>query len=396
MLFKFGALLVAAASVCVGTVSTVAQDAAASRAVGVVESVSGSAIVIKSDEGAEVKVSVQDGTKVMRAAAGQTKPENASLSEIEAGDRVLAKGNRTGEGAFAATAILVMKKSDVSDRQQQELRAWQRGVSGVVTSVDPGSGDVKLKSGPTQTYTVHTSANTSFLRYAPDSTQFKDAAKSSIEQIKPGDQLRARGTKTADGTELTAEQVISGAFRNIAATVVSVDAAKGVVTVQDLLTKKPVAIKVTAETQLHQLPAVAANRIAMMLKGGGGAASGGRPAAEGGSFPDRTKREGTSERAPETRAGDTGSEGRPRAFPGGRTGGAPDLQQMLSRTPTFQIADLKKGDALLIVATEGGRGVALISGVEPLLTAAPSASAVNLLANWNLNGQPAGDAGGAQ
>ena len=34
-------------------------------------------------------------------------------------------------------------------------------------------------------------------------------------QIQPGDQLRARGEKSADGTEITAEEVVSGTFRNI-------------------------------------------------------------------------------------------------------------------------------------------------------------------------------------
>ena len=39
-----------------------------------------------------------------------------------------------------------------------------------------------------------------------------------------GDQLRARGTRTADGRELSAEEIVYGAFRNIAGNVSSVDA----------------------------------------------------------------------------------------------------------------------------------------------------------------------------
>ena len=39
-----------------------------------------------------------------------------------------------------------------------------------------------------------------------------------IDAIHVGDQLRARGTKNADGTEMDAEEVVSGTFRNISGT----------------------------------------------------------------------------------------------------------------------------------------------------------------------------------
>jgi hypothetical protein len=64
--------------------------------------------------------------------------------------------------------------------------------------------------------------------------------------------------------------------------------------------------------------------------------------------------------------------------------------------PTVTIADLHKGDAVLIVATEGsgdgGTAVTLLSGVEPILQAAPSASQAMMLSPWSLGGAPGGDA----
>jgi hypothetical protein len=58
---------------------------------------------------------------------------------------------------------------------------------------------------------------------------------------------------------------------------------------------------------------------------------------------------------------------------------------LLSRALAIQLADLKKGQAVMVVATEDSTGdtaITLVSGVEPLLEA-PAASQ-NLL-NWSLN-----------
>ena len=82
---------------------------------------------------------------------------------------------------------------------------------------------------------------------------------------------------------------------------------------------------------------------------------------------------------------------------GGRSGGAPDIQQMLSRIPAASLADLHKGDAVLIVSTEGkggaGTAITLLSGVEPILQATPGAAQAMTLAPWSL-GAPSGDVGG--
>jgi hypothetical protein len=70
---------------------------------------------------------------------------------------------------------------------------------------------------------------------------------------------------------------------------------------------------------------------------------------------------------------------------------------MLSRVPAASLTDLHKGDAVIILATEGAAGVGtvitLVSGVEPMLQAAPSASSAAMLAPWSMSA-PAGDAGG--
>jgi hypothetical protein len=74
---------------------------------------------------------------------------------------------------------------------------------------------------------------------------------------------------------------------------------------------------------------------------------------------------------------------------------------MLQHTPPVQIADLHKGDAVMIVATQGtpesATAVTLLAGVEPLLTASPSASRSMFSASWDLGGGGGGggdDSGG--
>jgi hypothetical protein len=71
-------------------------------------------------------------------------------------------------------------------------------------------------------------------------------------------------------------------------------------------------------------------------------------------------------------------------------GGNADLQQMISRMPAATLADLQKGDAVMIVATEGSPTVAstavtLLAGVEPILEASPKSSASTILSPWSLS-----------
>jgi len=80
-------------------------------------------------------------------------------------------------------------------------------------------------------------------------------------------------------------------------------------------------------------------------------------------------------------------------FAGARRGG--DMEQVLQRAPAIKLADLQKGEALMMVSTEGASDVTAIkvlAGVEPLLES-PEASR-NLLANWSMGGG-ADAAGGA-
>jgi hypothetical protein len=216
--------------------------------------------------------------------------------------------------------------------------------------------------------------------------KFDDAKAGTLAEIHPGDQARARGERGADGANLSAEEIVSGSFRNIAGTVNSVDASSSTLSVHDLLSKKTVTVKTTPDSQLRQLPAEMAQRMAARLKktGAGAAASGGSGSNSSAS--------GQSANAGSAGGMATGESGASR-----RPGGAPDLQQMLNRLPAVPLTDLHKGDAVIILSTQGSDGVGtaitLLTGVEPILQAAPNATGASILTPWSL-GAPSGDAGG--
>jgi len=378
------ALVVTGSATSLGQQPGSAEPGAGSiaRRIGSIKAIAGGNIRLTPDSGPEVNVTVDPATQILRVAPGERNLKNATrlqFEDLQVGDRILVAGKPGSDSnSIAASSVVVMKHSDVEARQQHDLEDWQkRGLGGLVHAVEPASGTITISiSGFTgnQTVIVHTSKDTVIRRYAPDSVKFDDAKLSTLEEIKPGDQLRARGNRSDDGSELTAGEIVSGTFRNIVGTISSVDASSGTLSVQDLLTKKPLQVKVAAESQLRKLPVPAAQQIARRLKG----------------TPGTETNRGSASSAPGASGSEGGMEGR------SRSRGAPDFQQMLGRMPAASLADLQKGDAVMIVSTEGralsgGTVITLLSGVEPILQAAPSASQAAMLTPWSLSA-PAGDA----
>ncbi len=256
--------------------------AATARHIGAIKAIAGNVITLTPDSGPEIAVAVQAATQIVRIAPGEKTLKNATpvqLQDLQVGDRILVAGTASDTRALAAASIVVMKRSDVEARQEQERQDWQkRGLGGLVKAVDPTAGTATISVtgfGGAKTIVIHASKDTVVRRYAPDSMKFDDARPSTLQEIRPGDQLRARGNRSPDGTELAAEEIVTGSFRNVAGIVSSVDAGAGTLSVQDLLSKKLVQVRVTAESQLHQLPPEMAQRIAMRLKAAMAGAMGG-------------------------------------------------------------------------------------------------------------------------
>jgi hypothetical protein len=315
---------------------------------------------LKSDKGDVVEVSTTDRTLVLRIPPGETDPKKGSkvpLNSLTAGDRAVIVGPAPTGSTWNATAVLVMTRGDIASLQQKDQDDWKkRGVTGTVTTLDPAAKTVGIKSG-SHVYTIQPTDKTSWSRYSPDSARFADAKPSSFAEVKAGDQLRVLGNKSEDGAAIQAEKIVFGSFRQLAATITSVDAAKGELVVKDLATKKPLVIRVESDSSMRRLP----DQMARMLA--------------------RRYAPGASAEAPP-------------AGGGGRGGG--DIGQMLDNLPAMPLSELKAGDAIMISTTQGsdpGRvtAITLLAGVEPLLTASPTA-ARDIMSGWNLGGG-GGDSG---
>ncbi len=366
-------------SVVLLAISVVSMSGQGANTSGVVEKVNAGdkQIVLKTDAG-EVTVTVAPNGSVRRVPPGETSLQKAQvvdIGEVSVGDRALVPGKPAeGQTTMTARLVVVMSKTDIAKKQASEKADWaKRGVIGTVSAASPDEIAITLHAtgAAAKTLIITPGPNCVIRRYAPDSVKFEDARASTLAEIHTGDQVRALGDKTADGGKLTAEEIVSGSFRTIAATVLSVDAAKHELRVRDLATKTPVVVKITSESNLKKLPAQMAQMLAARNRGDAGGPAGGR--------------EGV---APEGRGQGRG-EGR-----GMRPAG--DLTQMLDRVPPVELADLKNGDAIILLSTVGAspdqlNAITLLAGVEPILTK-PGTREMALGA-WSLGGGMGGDEG---
>ncbi len=362
---------------CAAQAPAGASAPAAARQIGTIKSVTGSSITLTTDAGQQVSVSVLDGARILQLAPGSTSLKEAqaiTLADIAVGDRVLVTGKPGGDASsLEALRVILMKSSDIAQKHETEQADWQkRGIGGIVSAVDAATGALTVTEGAKK-ITVNTSSKTEFRRYAGDSVKFEDARPGTLAQIRAGDQLRVRGAKSADGTSMDAEEVVSGSFKHLAGTIATIDAAKDTLTLKDLATKKVVTVKVTASSSVHTLPPRAAAMFAARAKGG--ASSGGEAQHAG------------SQRVGQPAGVAAGEGGAPEERPAGM-----DLSQLVSRLPNEALSDLKVGDAVMIVASQSDPGsstetaVTLLSGVEPILAATPSGTPAMTLSPWNIGG----------
>ena len=134
-----------------------AQDAAAPAAkpvtfLGTVQTLSGNTITVKSDAGATMQVTVEEDARLLRIEPGQKTLAGASpfsLADLQAGDRVMARGSASADGnSLAATMLVAIKGADIAQKQEREREDWQkRGTGGLVKSVDPAAGTVTISTG---------------------------------------------------------------------------------------------------------------------------------------------------------------------------------------------------------------------------------------------------------
>jgi len=395
----FGFLALAILSLATDSLALAQQPASnVAKAVGTVQAISGKTLTVISDAGAPSLVSVEDATKLLQIEPGKTDLKEATplqFSDLQTGDRVLVRGLLADDGkTIRAASLIAVKKAALAEKQAKERAEWQRGVGGLVKSIDAAAGTASITTNGTSTnkeVLVRFTKDTVFRRYASDSTRFDSAKVAPASEIQAGDQLRARGTRTADGAQFDAAEIVSGTFRSIAGLVTSSDAASNTLVVQDLTSKSPVTLKITAESQMRKLPPQFAEGIAARLRNqANGSATPASGAAQGAPAQPGTRQ------APANSQQTGAPGGQSNGQQGSRAAGG-DFQQMIARMPAAMLSDLAKGDAVMVVTTQGnGKDpltvITLLDGVEAILRASPKGGQDMILSPWSLGGgEPSGN-----
>jgi len=336
---------------------------------------------LKGDDGAAYTVTLSDNTSFLRVPPGETdlkKAAKIAFSDVAVGDRALARGPLAEDTkTVPARTVVIMTKADLAKKHQHDQAEWQtRGVVGTVSALNATNKEVTITTRGREPKTIVIDASASdFRRYSPDSVKFADAKPSSFADLQPGDTVRALGDKSEDGLHVKAEELVSGAFQTMAGTVDSVDPAAGEVRITNLQTKKPVVVHINEGTLSRRLDPAMAAILARRLHPEAATVAAGAPGAP---------------QAPPGGPGGPGGGGF-RGGPGGPGGGGGgDLQQVLDRMPALSLADLKKGDAVIVSSSKGPDSTsvtafAFVAGVEPFLAAAPRTAGQVNLGSWNLD-----------
>jgi hypothetical protein len=329
-------------------------------------------IVVRADNSVIHTVNLSGKTQYKRMPIGEkslTKATDISLADVGPGDRVWARWRPGADQKTEPTPqLVVMSKADITKLQEQERAQWRRrGVSGIVASVNASTQEITVSSrslmGAAQAVIIPVTDKVLVRRYPPDTIpKYSEAKPSKFEEVKVGDQLRALGDKSADGTHLTAEEVLFGTFKIVGGTVTAIDAAANQIKINDLTTKKPLTILLKPDSVLRRFP----ENAAMMF--GGGAGPGG-PGAGAGQSPAQGQQ-------PAPRPQGAGPGGQQGAGPGGPQGGGMrgggNMADLLERLPTISISELKVGDTIIMSSLPGSdptqfTAISLVSGIEPLL-----------------------------
>jgi co-chaperonin GroES (HSP10) len=294
-------------------------------------------ITVKTDAGASVVVTANERTIYRRLPPGQTSIEKAEAitrADVKVGDRVLVPGGASG--GQAARQVIVMAREAIAARREQEREDWRsRGANGRVVAVDTAQRQLTIETRSregTETLSVLVPSNVRFRRYAPGSLRPADAVQGSFADIRVGDQARILGNR--DGARLTAEEVISGRIARLNGVVEAVDASRREVTVKDNRTGQTVTVALGANAMLRRISPEFAERLRQR---GENRRAGGASSTEGQSGERRRQR-----RERDAQDGQRGE--RQRA--GGR-----GPQGMLENLPAITVADLKKGDAVIVTGT---------------------------------------------
>lgn len=280
---------------------------------------------------------------------------DSNISEIGIGDKLLVTGMVSEDKkTLPAKVVYLITKSDIIQKQTKEQREWQtRGISGKVVTFNPQTNVITVSVRGLmgeRNILVKTNEKTEFFRYTEDSIKFSDAKRSNIGEIELGDGIRVLGDRSADGSEMVAEKIVTGSFQTVGGTIKAINLQTNEIVISDFQTKKDVTIMVSEASVLKQFPAELAQRMAQFQMGGGQGQGGFRPPVQPGNQPNPQNQ----------------------TMPNGMRGGGGGIDDMLDRFPNIKISDLKVGEMIAVSSTKKNdanriKAIKLLSGVEPFL-----------------------------
>ncbi|HEY0729376.1 MAG TPA: hypothetical protein VGD38_14955, partial [Pyrinomonadaceae bacterium] len=245
--------------------------------------------------------------------------------------------------SMPALEFYVMSKGDIAQQREREREEWRkRGLAGTISAVNADTKEIMVDSrsaeGP-KPVVIATTAETKFRRYAPDSVRFSDAKPSAIGDLKVGDQLRALGTKSADGAKFSADEIVTGSFQTIGGAIIEVNAEKQEIKINDVQSKQAVTIVVSKDSTMRRLTPELLSAL--------------MPSPSGPKSETKSEAKSPTNAAPAAK-------------------GSGDLQEMFDQLPALSLAELKPGESILISSTKGAdparvTAIAVVSGVGPLL-----------------------------
>lgn len=321
------------------------------RLVGEVQTANSAAgeFTIKTDDGRTVTLKTEARVSLLRIPPGEANTQNAAkitLADVSVGDRVFARGALSTDGkSFSARQVVVANKQAVAQTQEAQRADWQRrGIFGRIEAINAEKKEITIRTrsrdAGAQTVVVDASGKVKFSRNAPDSARPQDAMPSSFADLKVGDQLRARGERSSDGTRFTAEEITTSNIQRTGGTVVSVNAAANELVVHNDQTGQTQTIIIGQRSLLRRItPELAQQMAERRAQAGGGGANG-----AGG------QRRGNGDG---TRANGQGAGGEQRRGPGGGNRGG-GFQEMLQSLPAVSLSELKKGDVVLVTGSQSG------------------------------------------
>lgn len=326
------------------------------RLVGDVTAVDAAAhtVTVRSDTGETVTLTTTEQTTFTRMPPGVTdlkQGQRVTFAEVRVGDRVLAPGVNAA-GGTAARLILMTRPGGSPGGGQNAGRR----LNGRVASVDASKKLIVVQTRGREgqeSVTIDASAART-LRYAPDSMRPADAVAGSLADVRAGENIRATGERSADGATFKAEEVLTGSFARFVGTVASADAQRG-----ELVVKtddgKSVNLSFGARSSLRRITPEFEQTLAKQRaeaeqrreqrrterqQQGGQTAQG-----EGGQ-----RREGEGRRRGDGQGRGEGNGPRRGGF-GGPGGGGNN--QMFESLPAVTLAELKKGDMIVVTVTPG-------------------------------------------